>query len=62
MARVAIEELGVPEDVEKALRRADIRTLGQLQSKEHLVQKGIAEEAITSICMALHQFGAVLQT
>jgi len=62
ISNFAIEELGVSEEVESALRSADIRTLGQLKSKSHLEEKGIAADAITCICMALHQFGTMLQT
>ncbi|MFC1598983.1 hypothetical protein ACFL2U_03195 [Patescibacteria group bacterium] len=57
---ICIEELGVSEEVETALRRAGIISIGQLESKKKLEEKGIPEEKISSICMALQQYGAFL--
>jgi hypothetical protein len=60
IATVCIEELGVSEEVARALRKVGISNLGQLQSRKNLKEKGIPEDQIGRISLALHQYGALL--
>ena len=54
---LSVDELTIQTETLSALKSAGIKKIGDLESKEHLLGKGISEKHATQVCNAMHNLG-----